>query len=99
MDYEQIIGPLKEEVIDFIIGQKVECYDPRIWAIRGHDLNHNEDCWKTATIIDVRFNEMCCEGMDNEHIHNILIDVEFDYDGYISRGHFLTSIRQRGMKK
>jgi len=72
----------------------VYCYDPRIWNKRGYDLNNNEDCWKEAVIINIRRDVKCCENTDNEHIHDILYDVNFLYDNFISKGHFETSIKK-----
>ena len=93
-EWEKITSCSCNKFIPLTIGQIVLCYDSRIWYKRGYDWNHNEDCWKKATIFDIRFNVMCCKGMDDEYIYDILIDVIFEYDHYLSKGHFLSSIKQ-----
>ena len=74
------------------VGDDVLCWDSRIWRKLG--INRNEDCWKTAEVLDIRRNVKCCENTDNEHIHDVLIDVKFRYDGYVSKGHFPSNIKK-----
>lgn len=59
-------------------------YDYRIWNKRKHDLNHNEDCWKKATIVKIYRDEPTSSFPNGEE----MADVVFLHDGWLSRGHF-----------
>jgi len=91
---EQMLSVKETRKNDIKIGTRVLCWDSRVWTKRGKDLNHNEDCWKEAFICDIRYNVPCCEGTDNEHVHDVLIDVRFTTDNFESKGHFPSSIKK-----
>ncbi len=71
--------------MNIYIGQSVLTYDYRV------------NKYKESIIVDIRKNVKCCEHTDNEHIHGILIDVDFGND--ISKGHFPSSVKEIKSRK
>lgn len=71
------------------IGEHAIVFDPRIWHKQGKDINHNEACYKEAVIENIRYN---VPSYNNQWFYDVLYDVRFLYDGFLSRGHFESSI-------
>ena len=58
-------------------------FDHVAWTLAGHDVGDNSCFYKPATVIKVR-------RVDGEWVADVL----FDHETRISRGHFITSLRE-----
>lgn len=74
--------------MSFEIGEHIRVFDPRIWRQQGGDINHNEACYKEAVIENIRYKT---RGF-NENIYDVIFDVRFLYDGFLSLGHFESAV-------
>jgi len=56
-------------------------FDPKLWG--GKDRGDNRHCWKPATIIEEYI-------VNGDHVAT----VKFDHDGRMSRGHFVSMMKE-----
>ena len=61
----------------YYVGDRVIWYDCRIWHLVGHDVGDNSWCRMPGTVVKTSHDE-----------HGQTVDICFDHDGFVSRGHF-----------
>lgn len=70
-------------------GDRVTAFDYRIWEKQGRDIGGNLDCWRPATVADVRTRQKDRRQKGGE----MLYDLKFDHMSEVSRSHFRHAIR------